>query len=54
MFQATVLLYSPEIKPFLEDLTNLADRVFYFERMPKRITKTDSRNVTENEGSEDA
>ena len=29
--EATVLLYSPEIDPFLEDLTNLADRFFYFE-----------------------
>jgi hypothetical protein len=26
-----VLLYSPDIDPFLEDLTNLADCVFYFE-----------------------
>jgi hypothetical protein len=29
--EATVMLYSPELDPFLEDLTNLADRVFYFE-----------------------
>jgi len=28
--EVTVLRYSPEIDPFLEDLTNLADQVFYF------------------------
>src|SRR5512139_1345300 len=33
--EATVLLYSPEIDPLLEDLTNLADRVFYFEEGPR-------------------
>ena len=38
-----VLLYSPDIDPFLEDLTNLADRVFYFEgprESPKLTAKT--------------
>ena len=29
--QATVLLYSPGIDPFLESLSETADRVFYFE-----------------------
>jgi hypothetical protein len=33
--EATVLLYSSGIDPFLEDLTNLADRVFYFEEGPR-------------------
>src|SRR5512139_2797246 len=33
--EAAVLLYSPEIDPLLEDLTNLADRVFYFEDGPR-------------------
>ena len=32
--EATVLLYSSSIDPFLEDLTKLADRVFYFEEGP--------------------
>jgi hypothetical protein len=38
-----VLLYSPDIDPFLEDLTNLAYRVFYFEgprESPKLTAKT--------------
>ena len=34
-YEATVLLYSPEIDPFLEDLTNLADRIFHFEEGPR-------------------
>jgi len=29
-YEATVLLYSPGIDPFLEDLAKDADRVFYF------------------------
>jgi hypothetical protein len=33
--EATVLLYSSGIDPFLEDLTKLADRVFYFEEGPR-------------------
>jgi hypothetical protein len=31
---ATVLLYSPGVDPFLEDLAKDADRVFYFEEGP--------------------
>jgi hypothetical protein len=42
--EATVLLYSPGIDPFLEDLAKLADRVFYFEERaqstPKLSVKT--------------
>ncbi|MDD1758938.1 MAG: hypothetical protein LUQ22_09440 [Methanotrichaceae archaeon] len=33
--EATVLLYSPGIDPFLEDLAKSADRVFYFEEGPR-------------------
>src|SRR5512139_1324677 len=33
--EATVLLYSSGIDPFLEDLANLADCVFYFEEGPR-------------------
>jgi hypothetical protein len=33
--EATVLLYSPGIDPFLEDLAKGADRVFYFEEGPR-------------------
>jgi hypothetical protein len=33
--EATVLLFSPEVDPFLEDLTNMADRAFYFEEGPR-------------------
>jgi hypothetical protein len=41
--EAAVLLYSPGIDPFLEDLAKLADRVFYFEDGP-RSSLTDLRN----------
>jgi hypothetical protein len=37
--EATVLLYSPGIDPFLEDLAKLADRVFYFEEGPRPTPK---------------
>jgi hypothetical protein len=33
--EATVLLFSPGIDPFLEDLAKDADRVFYFEEGPR-------------------
>lgn len=33
--EATVLLYSPGIDPFLEDPAKIADRVFYFEDWPR-------------------
>ncbi len=33
--EATVLLYSSGIDPFLEDITKLADHVFYFEESPR-------------------
>ena len=32
--QATVLLYSPGIDPFLESLSETADMVFYFDEGP--------------------
>jgi hypothetical protein len=35
--EATVLLYSPGIDPFLEDLAKDADRVFYFEEGPREM-----------------
>lgn len=37
--EATILLYSPGIDPFLEDLAKGADRVFYFEEGPKATPK---------------
>jgi hypothetical protein len=36
--EATVLLYSPGIDPFLEDLTK-GDRMFYFEEGPRNTPK---------------
>ena len=39
-YEATVLLYSSGIDPFLEDLTNLADRVFYFEEGPIKVANS--------------
>ncbi|MCJ7444471.1 MAG: hypothetical protein MUO26_08075 [Methanotrichaceae archaeon] len=33
-----VLLYSPEIDPFLEDLAKIADYMFYFEEDPPRLS----------------
>jgi len=38
-FEATMLLYLSGPDPFLEDLTKLADRVFYFEGRPERYTE---------------
>jgi hypothetical protein len=52
--EATVLLYSPGIDPFLEDLAESVDRVFYFEEGPRDITEADCQDVAENDGSEDA
>ena len=37
--EATVLLYSSGIDTFLEDMTKLADRVFYFEEGPRESPK---------------
>jgi hypothetical protein len=37
--EAMVLLYSPGIDHFLEDLTKIADRVFYFEESPRDAHK---------------
>jgi hypothetical protein len=37
--EATVLLYSPGLDPFLEDLAKGADRVFYFEEGPRDTPK---------------
>jgi hypothetical protein len=37
--EATVLLYSPGIDPFLEDLAKGADRVFYFEERPRETPR---------------
>jgi hypothetical protein len=36
---AAVLLYSPAVDPFLEDLMKNADRVFYFEEGPRAAPK---------------
>ena len=37
--EAAVLLYSPETDMFLEDLTENADRVFYFDEGPRADSK---------------
>ena len=37
--EATVLLYSPAIDLFLEDLAKGADQVFYFEKGPRDTPK---------------
>jgi hypothetical protein len=52
-YEATVLLYSPEIDPFLEDLTDLADRVFYFKK-GQDSPKLTGQDMAGDEGSEDA
>lgn len=36
---AAVLLYSPGIDPYLEDLAKGADRVFYFEEGPRETPR---------------
>ena len=41
--EATVLLYSPGIDPFLEDLARSADRVFYFEEGPQPTPKLSAK-----------
>jgi DNA polymerase I len=38
--EATVLLYSPALDPYLEKMTPLADRVFCFYEMPKAPAKS--------------
>jgi hypothetical protein len=47
--ETTVLLYLSDIGTFLEDLTKLADRVFYFEESPGSSPKTDYQDARENE-----
>jgi hypothetical protein len=37
--EAAVLLYSPEVDPFLEDLMQNADRAFIFEEGPRMVSK---------------
>ncbi len=34
-----MLLYSPEVDPFLEDLMKNADRAFFFEDGPRMVSK---------------
>jgi hypothetical protein len=41
--EATVLLYSPGVDPFLEDLATGADRVFYFEEGPRPTPKLSAK-----------
>ena len=41
--EATVLLYSPGIDPFLEDLAKGADRVFHFEEWPRDTPKLNAK-----------
>ncbi len=40
---ASVLLYSPEADPFLEELIKNADRVFYFDERPRAETGIDAK-----------
>ncbi len=37
--EAAVLLYSPEVDPFLEDLVRNADRAFFFEEGSRMVSK---------------
>jgi hypothetical protein len=37
--EATILLYAPALDPYLEKMTELADRVFCFYEMPKASAK---------------
>jgi hypothetical protein len=41
--EATMLLYSSGLDTFLEYLTNMDDRVSYFEEMPKRLAQADGQ-----------
>jgi hypothetical protein len=41
--EAAVLLYSPGLDPFLEELARNADRVWYFEERPRDAPKLVSR-----------
>jgi len=41
--EVIVLLYSPGIDPFLEDLARSADRVFYFEEGPQPTPKLSAK-----------
>jgi len=41
---ASVLLYSPAVDPFLEDLMKNADRVFYFEGGPRAAPRMRAGN----------
>ncbi|MDD1752082.1 MAG: hypothetical protein LUQ38_03200 [Methanotrichaceae archaeon] len=45
--EATVLLYSPGIDPFLEDLAKRADRVFCFEKRPRDTSRLDCQDMAE-------
>ncbi|MCJ7444409.1 MAG: hypothetical protein MUO26_07765 [Methanotrichaceae archaeon] len=48
---ATILLYSPGVDSFPEDLANLADCVFYFEEGPRDSSQTDGQDLAEDEGT---
>ena len=42
--ESTVLLYSPSTDPFLEMMTNYADRVFYFGRGPEAAPRPSAKS----------
>ncbi|MGB7572059.1 MAG: hypothetical protein WBL87_09925 [Methanothrix sp.] len=42
--ESTLLLYSPASDPFLEMMTNYADRVFYFGRGPKAARRPSAKS----------
>ncbi len=45
--QATVLLYSPGIDPFLESLSETTDKVFYFDEGPDDSPEACGENLSE-------
>ncbi|MDD1751621.1 MAG: hypothetical protein LUQ38_00840 [Methanotrichaceae archaeon] len=51
--EATVLLYSPGIDPFLEDIAKGADRVLYFEEGPRDTPRLTAKTWLKIERSED-
>ncbi|MCJ7444386.1 MAG: hypothetical protein MUO26_07650 [Methanotrichaceae archaeon] len=49
--EATVLLYSPGIDPFIENLAKASNRVFYFEEGPRDSPRQTAKTWQKIEGS---